>query len=819
MSSDVAVERRFRSRASSSATVSKAPPPSPLYYDYSENFFPEDEMGEPNLQLEPMEVPNPPFYLERTIHEDRELSSDWSYLAMTDLQGRGFLASEGLTVGVLDTSRTHQGTDISYAGAIKASPLRSVETFSGFDDDASLSPTPSNLANHNRRIPRMRSQVGMLGLDGTDDSVHSSEQAVSPTVFRPTASGIWLANGKENSHNVHEAVEGADDNASRRKATFPFKPGHLLKVSTDSTYLPEELSVEKPDAKERKSEDDSNEFSMSIAKQVSISEHTVIRADGASCSLATPKCSADTSRAHQDGASRQGCTSFMDDGGNQQAVAVGQRSGFTATPNEISALRHDGHPQQSDIEIQGSSRMSKNKSDGNLKASGLVLEHSPIKARYLSSEYAIGSAELRKVERSRRESHQSSTSEILSPTPTYPARELHVKNSIPQLMKALPPLPLRETSEFMPSQPARTSKLQSKRPPPLQLDSCQKASNALSPVTPLNDQGSPSQQQQQAPATQPFLSRFKLKPRSPAIPPEPSPPTTRPWNLEESYPWNSAASDSMPSPGLGHSKSGIIAPKLRLRMAKRSITSLGTVRVNREGASTSSAMEDIGTPNDLFSSPSSGLAGMFRQVSKRFQSGENQRNDAAVINLLSAEDASTSKLQRRTYAVDSKAKSGSKALDQTTLTELSTASSISSLNGLDGATRSSSIKLVKVSAKKTPNTYINTASTTEKATLKGMFQASKNESVRRKISGLKAKATASFSRSSSRNSVDVLAGHKASSASGLLRTARKSPVRRTRRIKNKITIWFRGAKKSVLGCVRLRPGSESSGAAPSKATG
>ncbi|KAL5346991.1 hypothetical protein ACLOAV_008134 [Pseudogymnoascus australis] len=94
----------------------KARHTSPLYYDYTENFLNEAREGD-HAAEELEDISPPPFLVEKTIHEDRELSSDWSYLAMTDLQGRGFLANEQVLLPHEDPKKiTGQPADISYVG-------------------------------------------------------------------------------------------------------------------------------------------------------------------------------------------------------------------------------------------------------------------------------------------------------------------------------------------------------------------------------------------------------------------------------------------------------------------------------------------------------------------------------------------------------------------------------------------------------------------------------------------------------------------------------------------------------------------------------
>lgn len=616
------VPSRLRSRASSSATAEKVPT-SPLYYDYTESFYPEDE-----VEVSPMEevhspLPGPPFMIDRTIHEDRELSSDWSYLAMTDLRGRGFLASEGLNLMVEETpDKNHdQEMDFSYAGATRTSPLRSVQVQSGYAADGGSSE---------------RSMATQVHAGDTSSLMNGSTRQL------PGYDGSGYGSGSTEPTPLDEVIDPNED-VSFVSPTFLFSPSDSISSSTQRPVLASSVAGSvyydaKPNSESFVSHAGGGKIAgvatsrgqaqtepeQRISQSVSVSVPvftTPVPADDGKFSPQTVGLALSTAE-HSE--VRE--TEAMDEDVFADTNEEEQYNTRRFVQTDFPLARSGSYQYDGSFQMDPKFKLNKYKSDSDLAIPKFGIRE--------NNRYTIEGSKGNNLHigpRNPREFCFRSASEIVSPIPISPARELRVKNSIPQFMKALPPLPLRQpVAERIPLADPRKST--SKRPPPLKLDSVTMSpgSNGVSvvqnPTTPilLPMKESPKVQRQFVNSSQPFLSRWRLKPRSPTVVPKPSPPASRPWNLEDSYPWNSDVPLVEPLPIIVHKKSGVFAPKLRLKMMKSSESLRGTVRVNRNAAQGSKDIPTLGQPKDLFSSPSFGLTNMFRQVSHHLQgSAEN----------------------------------------------------------------------------------------------------------------------------------------------------------------------------------------------------
>ena len=277
-----------------------------------------------------------------------------------------------------------------------------------------------------------------------------------------------------------------------------------------------------------------------------------------------------------------------------------------------------------------------------------------------------------------------SDSPMLAPKPISPARQLKLKNSIPQLMKALPPLPQEPIVQAVspPDNPRRS--------PDLELPCCfspiltefkhtpvqESSDEALREPSTLVKQSLELQEPKSvvmtarvqnshlpepeetfpkdfidrnttAPPIQP--PRLKLKLRTSAALRPLSPPDSRPWNLEESYPWSSQTWNvHLPSMIREPKPTSPDPPKFRLRVIRASNSTQGTVRVHREaGDSKSLAVLHLRTPKDLFTTAST-VDNIFRQASKHLHS----RKPSITRNLAIQSDSATgsSYAQTQTYS-------------------------------------------------------------------------------------------------------------------------------------------------------------------------
>jgi hypothetical protein len=233
-----------------------------------------------------------------------------------------------------------------------------------------------------------------------------------------------------------------------------------------------------------------------------------------------------------------------------------------------------------------------------------------------------------------------SGSPMLAPKPISPARQLKLKNSVPQLMKALPPLPPEPLISAIPSPNRSKSPVKSvpSRLSPRSLElgalpmqgtlyQAGKKSAPRGPRVPV-ESGSTSAQPpcaEQPPNQNPPISQFppklRLNMRNSASLPPLSSSNPRPYNMEESYPSSTPDPNAHLTQIVQAEKPSISKPpKFRLKVTRASGSTYGTVRVNREsGESKSTAGFHLRNHKDLFAS-TAGIDNIFRQVSQHIHS-------------------------------------------------------------------------------------------------------------------------------------------------------------------------------------------------------
>jgi hypothetical protein len=215
---------------------------------------------------------------------------------------------------------------------------------------------------------------------------------------------------------------------------------------------------------------------------------------------------------------------------------------------------------------------------------------------------------------------------LLAPKAVSPARVMRLKNSVPQLTKALPFIPRNPTFESLSRQRSSPRHLPSISPPKDMEH--RKASADIGPIQAEAAfiQSLPSQQDLEdaidLEQTYSPPPKFRIKSRFFDAQRSHSPANSRPWNLDESYPWYG----QQPTIRLSSLRSMIPVtqrgPKFKLRVTRASISPSGTIRINPEARSSL----DLRSPKDLFTS-SSNLSGIFRQVGRQFSS----RKSSAVL--------------------------------------------------------------------------------------------------------------------------------------------------------------------------------------------
>lgn len=217
---------------------------------------------------------------------------------------------------------------------------------------------------------------------------------------------------------------------------------------------------------------------------------------------------------------------------------------------------------------------------------------------------------------------------LLAPKAVSPARVLRLKNSVPQLMKALPPVPRNPILEG--SSPQRSSR----RHLPFIFPQTDLAHRRTSvDVEPIQVEAAvfqsiPSQQDLEdvikVEQTFPAPLKFRIKSRFFNAQRSRSPANSRPWNLDESYPWYGQQSTIRLSSLRSMIPGAQRGPKFKLRVTRASTSPSGTIRINPDARSSL----DLRSPKDLFTS-SSNLSGIFRQVSRQFSS----RKSSAVLEI------------------------------------------------------------------------------------------------------------------------------------------------------------------------------------------
>ncbi|KAI9053728.1 hypothetical protein LZ554_002679 [Drepanopeziza brunnea f. sp. 'monogermtubi'] len=196
-----------------------------------------------------------------------------------------------------------------------------------------------------------------------------------------------------------------------------------------------------------------------------------------------------------------------------------------------------------------------------------------------------------------------SESPMLAPKPISPARQLKLKNSVPQLMKALPPLPPEPSSwpTFLPDVPSSEENELPDKFPPLQpeIDRAviQKSpgihakaflvnyesdlNKGLTAVERVPAQRPPEEKTEPLGAPDYALPhpRLKLKIKS-SSQRSVSPPDSRPWNIAENYTW-STRNPSVRLPQIAHDplSPSSKTPKFRLKVIRASNSSQGTALI------------------------------------------------------------------------------------------------------------------------------------------------------------------------------------------------------------------------------------------------
>lgn len=846
-------------RASSTTTPGKLHSPSPLYYDYTENFCNEYENYADPPAEETESLTSPSFLVERTIHEDRELSSDWSYLAMTDLKGRGFLASESLLMVPEENTENprDQMADLSYTGGANLTTHNIVQQRpTGFSVDS------------------VKNEISLTSTETSDMNKGSTESENGRSLYQTSGSASAMKQLSLNNHTPGRSFgdvsqEGrvlnhVDDSCSNRSThdnlcgnpsvSLDLLDG--LQSFTDSIVATSSLrgmahkiqrSVpgnEYSNVTERVCPETSK-LTVDLARQTPathcLGEKCLLLSDQGSVSVEDNSVKPGQSfpMEHDLTGLAESVDKINSRPSNSIVVPSDKSTRIVEEPGvniprvNVSPLRGKrSHTEQATLpESRAKLMLNRYKSDGDLRLSG----HVTMKQLIPNTDelLPIHGDEHKKLEvlfgsQSSRHLNLAPSSSIISPMPIYPGRGLRVKNSIPQLIDALPSLPLSKVvDDNLVSTVSRDPGLSAKTPPALVIEKdplpigIEAQTAASIPSTPKLISSTNSLTFQ----TPPFLSRFRLKSRSPAFREQSPSPNAAPSNSEQSQ-WDGGRSDIHSPPVFSDQRSAIFTPKLKLKLARTSVSSLGTVRINREaGGQTDVGNPDLLNPRDLFTS-SPKLTTIFRQVSRHSHSKEPS-TDQQVLARTVVDKSQNNMLPNSSEDQQPKSSLNMRSRDIASPTfrdrypEENSAShssiSYEPFRGSNGRRTPVTSHKMPQDAETIPDNWQNMAE---------LQDSSRNDisrlgvhHTRKRISSLKTLFRSPHARTTSRLSSDgiawrpkVAAGPAPIGPSGpdimvLKDGSDQILIKGSQRLKTKVASWLKAAKATMLSCVRPRKAS------------
>ncbi|KFY93702.1 hypothetical protein V500_03583 [Pseudogymnoascus sp. VKM F-4518 (FW-2643)] len=593
--------------AAPAPTQNKAPHSSPLYYDYTENFF--NEAREEDHAAEELEgISPPPFLVEKTIHEDRELSSDWSYLAMTDLQGRGFLANEQVLLSHEDTKNlTNQPADISYVGGGKLPS----------QDDLEL--VPEN-AKHHRSLEPIKPPTLKQSMGGTksNQSLPQSIESGSGTENFKLRSFVgdrpprYTEPESQHSEAVDEPTLGSNSSyaVSPRLQQLFSPPSGLIHNFTDSGFPISSQGAAIHGVKRKPLSREVSETDKTASGERSINTSDPVTPTQAQQRLEATAISPILQRSISAQNKRDKSSPY-----------------FRARPNSTSSTQPDMIPDVLkpstklwDLSFdEPSQNYAEGSSDSNQSSSMPLrrykqpFQHSLVKfsARKYKSDgsLAVPRSDFASIQASGKGNHRGNSWMVFGqagPCDKSPSTGGHDDVSLADVVS---PIPIYPGQQFLAPSITDGSEPQSKTP--VLLETTTLSGEAPSRLL----EGEPSV----GPTTQHFFSKFRLKTRASTVRPKPSPPVTRRRNLDGSYPLDDRGRDVQLLPTTSLRRPVNFAPKLKLKVARASVSSLGTVRINREAAVQPELGDsEILSPEDMFTPPPR-LASLFRRVSRHFQ--------------------------------------------------------------------------------------------------------------------------------------------------------------------------------------------------------
>ncbi|TEY38777.1 hypothetical protein BOTCAL_0476g00040 [Botryotinia calthae] len=670
-----------RSTLSFSSTTNFAPPslsqsatntpgkPSPLYYDYTEDFEEETE-NRSNLE------PPPQFQLQRTIHEDRPLSSAPLPLA-NSVPSR------------LNLNNNHHLRASSSASTIIRHPMRkdSAESGSGFPNNgghvrAALSIGAKNCESSapSNSVLDDTSSMDMSSLGANAQELSSRVSRAfglppSPQFEITITSGCEEVEIKQTELVLKEA-NNMVPNSRLQKRTSSLPTTKIGVVETSPSIIePQQIST-----KGYAGEDiicTPGKQSYGSSPNCTKLQQPVEDTD--ECNDLSKFNSVRTSKVRSSGITiDNGFDELADliatDDTDQSNTFDNGYTGLRRTPMMSPTLPRDSYfdppsvhstsPPLSQINNMEQSDAKIVATDKSLEDALQVNERRIVKGKlpdYRSSEFqSLGDQPPSKI-------MPRSESPMLAPKPISPARELKLKNSVPQLMKSLPKIPdssirglaVPKRSTFadadMPSHLSKFSpegnfgtieehavNSSSINPPKtyssLDKEKLKKSTEQAELISgPAQKHEIDPTRENHGPHSSPM--KLKLKIRN-SIAEKTSSSDLRALRHEETLSWASSQVNNLPPISQGEQSGDFKPAKLKLRLIRATGSEAsGTVRVSNASGDQSRSSNDlhVSCPKDLFT-PTTGIDNIFRQVSKHLHSqrpsGNSDQQTGDVIEMM-----------------------------------------------------------------------------------------------------------------------------------------------------------------------------------------
>ena len=633
----------------------------PLFYDYTEEFNNEEAQAPRETESARERVPPPPFLVEKTIHEDRKLSSESFHPDSIFTRGLAVKMEPGYD------SRSSKEDIQNPLDKLRAENEDQMERTTNVTQD--IIPLYLDRLSCDRILPTVSNNT-VLSNSNIPTSIvdEASSEPSQGTILQ-----IHINSTIQKMENVPEDFQPVEDcdlgdhktgslfgkRSSFRLSTllpnFPSPPNRSVRVNRGviTTAHDQQAQNDQTDVYSRDLERQEyavHETSPPGAQPLSLNEHVSLSSGQAQrdaaevISQSLPSPQRNHTRSTRFKSIDHGLTDLPElitnfkakNGSSQSRVILSE----SPTLQDIPPLSVIGR-RQSSLFMDSRMALNKFRSEGDLRA--LKLRAERLVPHLYPEEQVTNSKAREKADwlpgpviderQLAKESFLRPGPPMLAPQPMSPARALRLKNSIPQLMKALPPVPRDFTYTLL-----HQGQSSSTGASLLSLEIDSKPAEQSRPqniglvppfVPPAPQDQASNQVAQSCPTPLPSL-RFKLKSRSFTKNRYPSPPSSRPWNLEESYHWAGQKSDVC-LPFVTSKPLGIQRPSsFKLRASETFDEASGTVKFNPD-AKECRAMSslDLRHPKDLFTS-SSNLSDVFRQVSRHFSSANTNTSVEAA---------------------------------------------------------------------------------------------------------------------------------------------------------------------------------------------